>query len=40
MFSFKVRDFFDIDEKGPEGQPVKVQFWTLTNSKLQIPNSR
>jgi LemA protein len=26
MFSFKVRDFFDIDEKGPEGQPVKVQF--------------
>lgn len=24
--SFKVREFFDIDEKGPEGQPVKVQF--------------
>lgn len=26
MFGFKVREFFDIDEKGPEGQPVKVQF--------------
>lgn len=26
MFSFTSRDFFDIDEKGPEGQPVKVQF--------------
>lgn len=26
MFGFKVKDFFDIDEKGPEGQPVKVQF--------------
>ncbi|HYF04877.1 MAG TPA: LemA family protein [Patescibacteria group bacterium] len=26
MFSFKAREFFDIDEKGPEGQPVKVQF--------------
>jgi LemA protein len=25
MFGFKVREFFDIDEKGPEGQPVKVQ---------------
>lgn len=25
-FGFKVREFFDIDEKGPEGQPVKVQF--------------
>src|SRR6185295_7785519 len=23
---FKKRDFFDIDEKGVEGQPVKVQF--------------
>ena len=23
---FKVREFFDIDEKGPEGQPVSVQF--------------
>ena len=23
---FKVREFFDIDEKGVEGQPVKVQF--------------
>lgn len=26
MFGFAKRDFFDIDEKGPEGQPVKVQF--------------
>ncbi len=26
MFGFIKRDFFDIDEKGPEGQPVKVQF--------------
>lgn len=25
-FGFTVRQFFDIDEKGPEGQPVKVQF--------------
>ena len=24
--NFKAREFFDIDEKGPEGQPVKVQF--------------
>lgn len=23
---FKSREFFDIDEEGPEGQPVKVQF--------------
>lgn len=23
---FKAREFFDIDEKGPEGQPVKVTF--------------
>lgn len=23
---FKAREFFDIDEKGPEGQPVKVSF--------------
>lgn len=23
---FKVREFFDIDEKGPEGQPVQVKF--------------
>jgi len=23
---FSAREFFDIDEKGPEGQPVKVQF--------------
>mgnify|MGYP001572436330 CR=1 FL=1 len=23
---FKTREFFDIDEKGPEGQPVKVEF--------------
>ncbi len=26
MFGFTKREFFDIDEKGPEGQPVKVQF--------------
>ncbi len=26
MFGFGKREFFDIDEKGPEGQPVKVQF--------------
>jgi LemA protein len=26
MFGFAKRDFFDIDEKGAEGQPVKVQF--------------
>lgn len=26
MFGFAKREFFDIDEKGPEGQPVKVQF--------------
>lgn len=26
MFGFTSREFFDIDEKGPEGQPVKVQF--------------
>lgn len=26
MFGFKTKDFFDIDEKGVEGQPVKVQF--------------
>ncbi len=26
MLGFKVREFFDIDEKGPEGQPVKVDF--------------
>lgn len=25
-FGFIKREFFDIDEKGPEGQPVKVQF--------------
>ena len=25
-FGFKAREFFDIDEKGPEGQPVQVQF--------------
>ena len=25
MMNFKAREFFDIDEKGPEGQPVKVQ---------------
>jgi LemA protein len=26
MLNFKTREFFGIDEKGPEGQPVKVQF--------------
>ncbi len=26
IFGFAKREFFDIDEKGPEGQPVKVQF--------------
>ncbi len=26
VLGFKSRDFIDIDEKGPEGQPVKVQF--------------
>ncbi len=26
MFGFDKREFFDIDEKGVEGQPVKVQF--------------
>jgi LemA protein len=26
MFGFTKKDFFDIDEKGIEGQPVKVQF--------------
>ena len=26
MFKFTVKPFFDIDEKGPEGQPVNVQF--------------
>ncbi|MDP3741191.1 MAG: LemA family protein [bacterium] len=26
MFSFKPREFFDIDEKGVEGQPVEVKF--------------
>jgi LemA protein len=26
MFGFTARAFFDIDEKGPEGQPVNVQF--------------
>lgn len=26
MLGFAVKPFFDIDEKGPEGQPVKVQF--------------
>lgn len=26
LFKFTAREFFDIDEKGPEGQPVKVQF--------------
>ncbi len=24
--NFQPREFFDIDEKGPEGQPVKVEF--------------
>ncbi|MBI5530303.1 MAG: LemA family protein [Candidatus Doudnabacteria bacterium] len=26
MFGFGKREFFDIDEKGPEGQPVNVKF--------------
>ena len=26
MLKFSPREFFDIDEKGPEGQPVKVEF--------------
>lgn len=26
IMGFKAREFFDIDEKGPESQPVKVQF--------------
>lgn len=26
MFGFTKRDYFDIDEKGAEGQPVKVSF--------------
>jgi LemA protein len=26
MFGFKALEFFDIDEKGPEGQPVSVKF--------------
>lgn len=26
IFKFTPREFFDIDEKGAEGQPVKVQF--------------
>ena len=26
MLGFKAREFFDIDEKGPEGQAVKVSF--------------
>lgn len=26
MLGFTVRQFFDIDEKGPEGQPVQVKF--------------
>lgn len=26
IFGFAIRPFFDIDEKGPEGQPVNVQF--------------
>lgn len=25
-FNFTAREFFDIDEKGPEGQPVSVKF--------------
>lgn len=33
MLGFKNREFFDIDEKGPEGQPVQVQFWTC---KLKV----
>ena len=26
LLGFKAREFFDIDEKGPEGQPVNVSF--------------
>ncbi|HLC45109.1 MAG TPA: LemA family protein [Patescibacteria group bacterium] len=26
MFGFTARTFFDIDEKGPEGQPINVSF--------------
>ena len=26
IFGFAKREFFDIDEKGPEGQPVQVKF--------------
>jgi LemA protein len=26
MFGFQPKPFFDIDEKGPEGQPVQVKF--------------
>ena len=26
VLGFKAREFFDIDEKGPEGQPVQVKF--------------
>lgn len=26
MFGFATREFFDIDEEGPEGQPVEVKF--------------
>ena len=26
MFHFIAKEFFDIDEKGPEGQPVQVKF--------------
>jgi LemA protein len=26
MLKFTAREFFDIDEKGPEGQPVEVKF--------------
>lgn len=26
MFNFAKFEFFDIDEKGPEGQPVNVKF--------------
>ncbi len=26
MLNFKAREFFDIDESGPEGQPVEVRF--------------
>jgi len=26
MFHFTAKEFFDIDEKGPEGQPVAVKF--------------